>query len=316
MAKSRRRPKGPRPLTSTALARYEAEQDAIVRAEHPDTQMPDVLYHYTNWPGFRGIVSSQHFHARAHDSMKDTAEISSLDSIIMEVAEELVRAVAPPLRPPLEAVLLDWPNRRIAKIARIYLACFSIARDKPSQWRSYAAKGTGVCLGFRALRGEKPPNAQIAAMPVTYDDDETWRARIRDRFGQVVTCHSRFGRHYRKGFLIGQAAAWSAFMRTAAIASIRAKKAAFASEEEWRVFLLDAEKLLTPLSRPDGTEYIELRLRAEPLRFVFTEILLGPRQELGDAQAIAAARRVLEEAGYAADEIPPISVSTIDVPEE
>jgi hypothetical protein len=277
--------------------------------------MPDVLYHYTTWAGFRGIVSSQCFHARAHHCTNDPAELTSIDDILTGVVEGFARTVAAPLRPPLIAFLRDLPGRKIAKAAKVYLACFSVAKDKPSQWLSYADGGKGVCLGFRILHHEKPPpGMRPASLPVVYDED-VWRTIVRDKFGQVVACHARFGRQYHKGYSQGSPTVWSTLMRIAAFASIGAKKPAWSSEEEWRTLVLDWGNELTPLHKPDGAEYIELRLRAAPLLLAFDEILLGPRQELADADVIAEARCLLEGAGYTPQEMPPINVSVVELSE-
>jgi hypothetical protein len=312
MPSAHRRAPERRAATRIALAKFEAELEAIVTAGLP-AKMPDVLYHYTTWPGFRGIVSSQRVHARAHHCTNDPAELTSIDAILTDVAEGLERTVGAALRPPLNAFLRDLPGRKIAKAATVYLACFSVAKDKPSQWRSYADGGKGVCLGFKVLHDEHPPiGMTLASLPVAYDED-AWRTNVRERFRQVVDCHSRFGRQHHGAYSAGAPAVWSALMRIAAVASIGAKGPEWSSEEEWRTLVLDWGKEHTPLFKPDGSEYVELRLREPPLLFVFEEILLGPRQDLAEADAIAEARHVLEGAGYTAGEMPPIRVSSVDV---
>jgi hypothetical protein len=310
------RARGGRPVTAIALAKYEADQNAIASGGLPD-KMPDVLYHYTTWQGFRGIVSSQCFHARAHHCTNDLAELTSVDDILTEIAKDLARVVAVPLRPPLIAFLRDLPKRKIAREATVYIACFSLAKDKPSQWQAYADGGKGVCLGLRVLHNEKPPaGSRAASLPVFYDMD-AWRTVVRERFGQVLACHSRFGHRYHKGYSAGEAGAWSALMQIAAVASMQAKKPEWFREEEWRTVVLRGkyDHDLTAKFKQDGSEYIELRLREPPLLFAFDEILLGPRQELGGADAIAEARRVLERAGYPKEEMPPITISTADLSE-
>jgi Protein of unknown function (DUF2971) len=307
----RRRARGECPIGATALAQYEAELEAIVTSGLPE-KMPDVLYHYTTWSGFRGIVSSQQFYFRAHHCTNDPAELTSVDDIMIRIAKDLLRTVAPPLRRPLIAFLRDLPGRGIGKVAKVYLACFSLARDKPSQWIAYADHGKGVCLGLGVLHGEKAPSPKLGSLPVNYDEDR-WRSSVGEKFRRVIDCHDTFGRTYRKGHARGEAAAWNALMRIAALASIGAKKPAWSSEEEWRTMVLDHGGEFAPLRREDGSEYIALRLRNPPLRFAFDEILLGPRQEIREAGALSAARLVLEQGGYPEEEMPPIRISTVDL---
>lgn len=317
MPRSRRNTGRPqRPATPRALAQFQSDLDRIVTAGLP-SRMPDVLYHYTTWGGFRGIVSSQQFHARIHRRTNDPAEIASLDEILTDIGTDLARTVTGPLREPLVAFLGDLPERRIGKIANVYLACFSVARDKASQWEAYADGGRGVCLGLRVLHDEKPPPhppyPHLASMPVGYDED-AWRVAVRNKFQRVLACLARFGRRYKKGYAHGIPTAWSALMRIGAFASIQAKRPEFQSEEEWRTVAMDYGEL-TPELKPDGSPYVPLVLREPPLRLVFAEIMLGPRQELAAADAIAAARSVLEDAGYSEDEVPPITVSVADISE-
>jgi len=272
----RRRARGEHPITATALAQYEAELEAIVRSGLPE-KMPDVLYHYTTWSGFQGILSSQQFYFRAHHCTNDPAELTSVDDIMIDIAKDLLRTVAPPLRRPLVAFLRDLPGRGIGKVAKVYLACFSLARDKPSQWFSYADHGKGVCLGLKVLHHEEAPSSKLGSLPVVYDEDRS-RSSVGEKFRRVIDCHDSFGRAYRKGYARGEPAVWSALMRIAAVASIGAKKPAWSSEEEWRTMVLDQGGEFAPLRREDGSEYIALRLRNPPLRFAFDEILQGRRR--------------------------------------
>jgi Protein of unknown function (DUF2971) len=303
--------------TPTRLAKFEAELDRIVGDAAPPipTKMPEVLYHYTTWPGFRGIVSNQYFFATAHHCTNDRAELTSIDATLTDIAEDLVRTVAPELRVPLNTFLRDLPTRKIAKQGTVYLACFSAARDSASQWHSYGNGGRGICLGLKILHDERLTDSRVATMPVVYDEG-LWRETLRTKFQQVVSCHASLGRRYRTGYAKGNPGAWSALMRIAAIASLRAKGSAWSSEEEWRAVVLQwqhDEPRLVPKFQADGREYIELRLRDAPRRLAFAEILLGPRQELAADDAIAEARCALEAAGYTAEEMPPIIVSTVDL---
>ena len=312
VSRNRKARKG-RNKRSASRPKYERQLDAIVIAGLP-TKMPDVLQHYTTWAGFRGIVASQHFRARAHHCTNDTAELTSIDEILTEVATDLVNTSDPRSCDPLNRFLRDLPTRKISKEGTLYLSCFSVAKDKPSQWLSYAENGSGVCMGFKVLHHEKPPfgTARPSSMSVLYDEG-AWRKIVAERFGQVLSRYEEFRRSSPDGRVVGEPAAWSALMRIAAVASLRAKKPLWASEEEWRILVLGRDTKQPRLLTPDGSEYIEMRLREPPLRFVFDEILLGPRQGKPHTEAIAEARAILEAAGYSGDEIPLIRVSTADL---
>jgi hypothetical protein len=51
--------------------------------------VPKALYHYTNWAGAEGIISTQEFWATAHDCTNDEAELVSANDIIVEVVKSL-----------------------------------------------------------------------------------------------------------------------------------------------------------------------------------------------------------------------------------
>jgi hypothetical protein len=303
------RSRGDRSLTPAAMGKYESELEAIVTSGLPHT-MPPVLYHYTTWAGFHGIVSSQVLHARSHDCTNDPAELTSVDAILSEIGTDLARRVPVRVREPLLCFNRDLPNRKISKVATIYLACFSLARDKASQWQRYGGEGAGVCLGFKVLHGEKHPSSKISSLPVTYDE-QLLRSALRAKFEKVLACHKALGRTHSGGYRAGRAAAWSALMRIAAVASISSKKPEWSEEEEWRTVVMNPGTEFPRLRKPDGSEYIELRLRAHPLRMVFEEIVLGPRAgNPSSTTAAAAARRVLEDAGYGSGDLPPIRFSS------
>src|SRR6185437_6130133 len=62
--------------------------DSIVnRSIHP--KAPSILYHYTNWCGAEGIVSSQRFHKTAHDCTNDDHELVAAHEVITKVAQRL-----------------------------------------------------------------------------------------------------------------------------------------------------------------------------------------------------------------------------------
>jgi hypothetical protein len=155
--------------TRSAFERFEAALDRIVTAlpELPP-RMPDVLYHYTDWEGFGGIVSSQNVRAKAHQCMDDKAELQTLDDVISDVVKELAAQL--PQGRATHHLLIDflreYPRLKIANHRILYLACFSAARDKPSLWNSFAKRGSGVCLGFKILFDEGSPDEHVASANV------------------------------------------------------------------------------------------------------------------------------------------------------
>src|SRR4051794_22552385 len=62
----------------------EAMFDRAKHARRRRHAFPHVLYHYTNWEAAENIISSQRFHATAHNFTNDDAELVSADTIIVE----------------------------------------------------------------------------------------------------------------------------------------------------------------------------------------------------------------------------------------
>jgi hypothetical protein len=93
-----------------------------------DIEVPRVLYHYTSWEGAKGIISSQQFWATAHDCTNDEAELVSADSVIVEVANELRKNAFGAAAKVLDLFVAEYPQKQIATMITVCLACFSVAR--------------------------------------------------------------------------------------------------------------------------------------------------------------------------------------------
>ena len=112
----------------------------------PDTTaLPDLLYHYTDVAGLKGIVESGTIRATDLRFLNDRAELVygirslekdlswprglSTDRVHDRVAQIVKNAIENALVPP------------------IWITSFSAAKDDLSQWRAYSAGG-GYCLAF------------------------------------------------------------------------------------------------------------------------------------------------------------------------
>jgi len=200
----------------------------------------------------------------------------------------------------------------IGEEATIYLACFSAARDKASQWRDYADEGRGVCLCFKTLTEEKPedpPGLSQGMTPVRYGAD-SWRPLLERCFRDVTSEYASLCKHRggdKKGFRL----VCGALYRIAAVLAIRVKDEGYSSEEEWRHASLNSN-VHRHLLKLDMTNpripHINVQLRRDHL-LAFEEIMLGPRQKTD--RAVECAAQVLRDAGYSGDESPPITLSRV-----
>jgi Protein of unknown function (DUF2971) len=107
-----------------------------------------LIYHYTDVSGLKGIVENGHFWFTDHLHLNDPGELKfGLQCAAKAAAkvlpnpsaagDELVRGLA------IETIA-DLANQLVG----IYLACFSEKPNDLGQWRAYADNGRGVALGM------------------------------------------------------------------------------------------------------------------------------------------------------------------------
>ena len=300
-------------FTSRRRRKLQAKLDQLVNESFAEPA-PSVLFHYTTWAGLTGIVRTQTLWHTAHDCTNDPAEMTSADTRVLELAARLQTDASPPVKRLLEGFARSFGPTRISEKTTLYLACFSVARDKAKQWHDYADGGRGVCLGISVLkeeiRDERWPNLARASQRVLYDEG-LWASLLEKAFRNVLEEFTKYINANGHDFEVANKATWSALSRIAAYAAISVKQPFWAPEEEWRQAAFSGPRdVATPLIRDaKGAEvrYLDLRMRTQPLRLAFSEILLGPRCD-ADAEDT---KRILAEAGYSSQEIPPIGTSTV-----
>ena len=271
---------------------------------------PPVLYHYTSWQGAEGILASRRFWATAHDSTNDEAELQSADSSIVDVARELQRRVAGLAARTLELFIAQYSQLRVSNLMRVCLACFSIARDTKEQWQKYGDEGRGVCLGIRVLNEPGPEGQPSALVEVDYLES-SWRASVEKHFREV--CSMLAGASVsNENCELGI----SALNRIAAITSISAKQASWASEKEFRHVTLVPKssgiRLLERESKGRNVRYLPVLVRARGKRIALDEIIIGPNHD--PSEGLKNPKLLLAAAGYRIEdeEYPRVGKSTVE----
>ena len=123
--------------------------------------VPDVLYHYTSWEGFAGIVGSQEFWATDHRDMDDKGECKAAEPSIDVVLREMTASATGPAAEVMALVAESYPRRRAADWLTLYLTCFSFGRDKAYFWQKHRRD---VCIGITIHDGEKLPEVPWAQL--------------------------------------------------------------------------------------------------------------------------------------------------------
>ena len=196
---------------------------------------PPVLYQYTTWGGFEGILQSQRFWATSHDCTNDKREIVAADDVIIQVAKEILQTATGAALAALRIFIRDYGRAgQVSRVTPIYLSCFSGARDDADQWRDYGDGGQGVCLGVRVGLDEPAPSNDgvgCELLKVDYVVD-SWRTTVKKSFLEICTRLEGNDVHLTRGNV---ALGLSALYRIAAFAAISAKQPQSSVEQEYRL---------------------------------------------------------------------------------
>ena len=121
---------------------------------------PDILYHYTDIGGLKGILQSRELRASHTGFMNDRSETQR--------GKELVQTAfnARNGRVPIQGSLGHWFRQDL-----MFVACFCAAEDALEMWRAYAPNH-GVCIGLRraALAAVDVAGKDVRISPVIYNE--------------------------------------------------------------------------------------------------------------------------------------------------
>jgi len=245
-------------------------------------QAPQIIYHYTNDAGLKGILESGKIWLSDVFSLNDPSELRHGFSIFIEALESKAANAPDPFK--LFTRTMRTSLERIRESATYFACSLSATGDDLGQWRAYADNGQGFAIGFDAQKLERsfvPPGTSqsvSASFPVTYDDAQL-RKIHREIVDQVlgfvsVQCD---GADILKLYLaeLGTLAASHAMH-----ASLFFKHSAYENEKEYR--FLKVFEISDPIvgikarMRPYNlTKYIEFDWRAADPK-TLRSIVVGP----------------------------------------
>ena len=149
---------------------------AFVRAKAQDLGLFDyepetIVWHYTNGPGFLGILQSATIHATQVASLNDSNETKYATDLfkhsIKQVMEE--KKDDPTAKSFLEKVLeyvKDDPDSPTHGTSKFFVTCFSAEEDDLTQWDRYG-RPNGYAIGFHARGLWREPTSTL--YKVVYD---------------------------------------------------------------------------------------------------------------------------------------------------
>ena len=150
--------------------RRQARMQRLTDIYRSVTDKDNILYHYTDYLAFHGILKDRELRVNNVRNMNDAAEMHLfISGIFRAVENKLEKEKA---RKKLEKFkkLEEELSKKYFDYAA-YAACFSTYRDDASQWERYGNRGKGVCLGMDRSVLEKMTGGAITLQKVYYQDD-------------------------------------------------------------------------------------------------------------------------------------------------
>jgi hypothetical protein len=157
-----------------ALGRFDREAKQIVKQfsdslPHPP---PDIIYHYTNDIGLKGILETGRLWLTDVFQLNDPSELSHGFEIAIIALSSKVASAKPASKQFAQFVADCFKRMGIQGSAQFFVCAFSSCGDDLGQWRAYADNGRGYALGFDGKVLEKAffDSGNADSFPITYDD--------------------------------------------------------------------------------------------------------------------------------------------------
>ena len=130
-----------------------------------DFKPEDIVWHYTDGPGFLGIIQSSTLHATQVASLNDSSETKYATDLFKTSIQQLLEEKKDDekargfLHEVLEFVKED-PITPTHGISKFFVTCFSGEEDDPIQWDRYGKKN-GYAIGFYARGLWREPTSML-----------------------------------------------------------------------------------------------------------------------------------------------------------
>ena len=156
-----------------ALTKFDSTAERILKKFHATLEAqppPEIIYHYTNDVGLRGILETGQLWLTDIFNLNDPSELSHSLSHAVNILNGKA-AKGPPESQVFAKRFAAFHHEGLQQIAHYFVCSFSSDGDELGQWRAYADNGRGYALGFDARVLEKDFHKDNGAtFPVTYKD--------------------------------------------------------------------------------------------------------------------------------------------------
>lgn len=183
-----------------------------------------MLYHYTDYAAFDGIIRCAELRLNNILNMNDTSEMRLfMNGICKAVVEKLIQDNEGEKSRIIEAFFQKEMEGEFHYSA--YAACFSKYRDDAAQWERYGHLGRGVCIAFHENLMKKMIGGAVSLQTVYYQEDMR-EHRLVDEFYKVIKETEHLSANLPK---------LQSLMNEAWVQSAAFKHPSFASEKECRL---------------------------------------------------------------------------------
>lgn len=164
-----------------ALTQFDAASGELLNsfiATVEERKTPDIIYHYTNDVGLRGILETGQIWLSDIFYLNDPSELRHGVSLAVDVLNRKAES-GPPEAKEFASRFTEFFESGMQETAHYFVCSFSLNGDDLGQWRAYADNGRGYALGFDAkvLEGvfTKPDGIESennSTFHLTYDDKQ------------------------------------------------------------------------------------------------------------------------------------------------
>ncbi len=191
-----------------------------------------MLYHYTDFTAFDGIIRCAELRLNNILNMNDAAEmILFMNGICKAVTEKLDEDGEDEKAHKVQTIFQNEMEKEFHYSA--YAACFSKYRDDAAQWERYGHLGQGVCIAFHEDLMRKMVGGVISLQEVYYQKD----------MGEHILVNEFCRLIKESGEISADLPRLQALMNNAWVQSAAFKHPSFACEKEFRLvvspFVLD-----------------------------------------------------------------------------
>ena len=158
------------------LGRFDREAEQIIQSfvKALPSSPPEILYHYTNDIGLKGILEAGQLWLTDIFQLNDPSELSHGFDIAIAALSSKVTSGTPAKKQFGQLIADCFERMGIQNSAQFFVCAFSSCGDDLGQWRAYADNGRGYALGFdgRALEKAFFGSGDADTFPISYGDAE------------------------------------------------------------------------------------------------------------------------------------------------